>query len=97
MKDSYNRLKEKSGEMLFDIITDIPESLLSPAKTPQKRCELLTRKAAANTAAAIIAPSAAQNTVIPTNAISARRKSSRIPTIATTTICSMMRMPQPPV
>lgn len=51
MKDSYNRLKEKSGEMLFDIITDIPESLLSPAKTPQKRCELLTRKAAAKTAA----------------------------------------------
>ena len=37
MKESYERLKAKSGEMLFDLITDIPDSLLSPAENPEKK------------------------------------------------------------
>ncbi len=50
MKESYERLKAKSGEMLFDLITDIPDSLLSPAGNPEKRCKKLIQKAASKTA-----------------------------------------------
>lgn len=49
MKESYERLKAKSGEMLFDLITDIPSSLLTPAENPEKRCKLLIKKAASKT------------------------------------------------
>lgn len=49
--DSYEKLKDASGKLLFDIITDIPESVLPKAKDPKKRSEKLTGSAALKAAA----------------------------------------------
>lgn len=51
MADSYENLKDASGKLLFDLITDIPESVLPKAKDPKKRSEKLTNAAAWKAAA----------------------------------------------
>ncbi|MDR1759823.1 MAG: EcsC family protein [Fibrobacter sp.] len=38
-------VKEKSGKILFDLVTDIPESALTACRSPDQKVQLLIRKA----------------------------------------------------
>jgi hypothetical protein len=44
-------LKEKSGALLFDLVSDIPRSVVSQSSVPENQIKLLTRKAALEAAA----------------------------------------------
>lgn len=45
-KSAIDFLKEQAASILFDLLTDIPDSLYSPIQDPEEKARILTRKAA---------------------------------------------------
>lgn len=42
-------IKEKTGKILFDLVTSIPESLMSPTEDPEIKIKKLIKKASIKT------------------------------------------------
>ncbi len=51
MKSFFKNVKDKTGELLFDVVTDIPASVMPQSINPESHCKLLTKRAALKAAA----------------------------------------------
>ena len=51
LKDTQKKISDAFTRMAFDLITDIPDSILPKIENPEKRAKLLTKQAAAKAAA----------------------------------------------
>ena len=51
MNDTKEKLKDKAVSIIFDLITDIPDSLHNPSNTPEDRVKLLVQQASIKSAA----------------------------------------------